>query len=225
MVAPLAIRTLLIVLLPLFVRKVALTMRLKTRSLTLQVRETLLELPDRIFFKTLLDWITMAEEHLQYPDGGDEYRYALGFRVQSLQTQTIYATFNALHENEPDTVNAVWIEPGISTLRSIVKNFTFDQFYSKIIPLASDALFERAAKEHWGPPPSSMNGGYSFLEHLLGHLETKIYRRTDQLRLPLANEPPADTLSLDKNSYSHEALLDPPAANGDPSSTTEEPPS
>ncbi len=143
-------------------RKALLHMRLKLRNLTTQIRETLLEMPDRVFMKTMLDWITLAEEHLQYPDWSDEYRYALGFRVQSQETQTIYATFSLLHENEPNTVNVLWIEPGMTTLRNILKNFTLEQFYRTVIPLASDALFDRAAQERWGPPPSSLNNGYEF---------------------------------------------------------------
>jgi hypothetical protein len=173
-------------------------MRMKTRNLTLKIRESLLSLPDRVFIKTLLDWITLAEEHLQFPDWSDEYRYALGFRVQSLTTQTIYATFSALHENEPVTVNATWIEPGMTTLRNIVKNFTLEQFYHTLIPLASDALFDRAMQEHWGPPPSSLNNGYDFLESLLHHLEAKVYHRPDQLRLPFSQEPQIELSSLDE---------------------------
>jgi hypothetical protein len=216
MVAPLAILISLIVLWLLLVRKVASIMRLKTRNLTLRIRETLLELPDRVFFKTLLDWITLSDAHFGYPDGSDAYRYSLGFRVQSLETQTIYATFNALHENEPHTVNAAWIEPGISTLRSIVKNFTLEQFYSKIILLASDALFECAMQEHWGPPPSSMNSGYDFLEHLYRHLEAKIYRRADQMRLPSSHEPPAiDDIPLANSNIATDGT------NSGPSTTTE----
>jgi len=168
-------------------------MRLKTRNLTTRIRETLLELPDRVFMKTLLDWISLAEEHLQYPDWSDEYRYALGFRVQSQETQTIYATFSALHENEPNTVAVAWIEPGIVTLRMILKNFTLEQFYRTVIPLASDALFDRAVQERWGSPPSSLSNGHEFLENLLRHLDAKVYRRpTDQLRLPLSDKIPPD---------------------------------
>lgn len=185
-------------------------MRLKTRNLTARIRETLLELPDRVFMKTLLDWISLAEEHLQYPDWSDEYRYALGFRVQSQETQTIYATFSALHENEPNTVAVAWIEPGIVTLRMILKNFTLEQFYRTVIPLASDALFDRAVQELWGSPPSSLSNGYEFLENLHRHLDSKVYRRpTDQLRLPLSDTIPPDIISTE--------------AQPDVSSTTKDP--
>jgi hypothetical protein len=202
-------------------RKAVLNMRLKTRNLTLRIRAVLLELPDRVFLKTLLDWISMAEEQLQFPDWSDEYRYTLGFRVQSLETQTIYATFNALHENEPGTINASWVEPGISTLRSILKNFTLEQFYRTIIPLASDALFERAVQEHWGPPPSSLNNGHDFLENLLRHLEAKVYRRADQLRLPISPDSPDDIPASEELSDASTASSDPPELPIDPSATAE----
>ncbi len=205
-------------------RKALLHMRLKLRNLTTQIRETLLEMPDRVFMKTMLDWITLAEEHLQYPDWSDEYRYALGFRVQSQETQTIYATFSLLHENEPNTVNVLWIEPGMTTLRNIVKNFTLEQFYRTVIPLASDALFDRAAQERWGPPPSSLNNGYEFLESLLRHLEAKVYRRTEQSHLSASQEavshhlmPNAQPDVMDRSGPGEYSLL----RDRDPSTTRE----
>jgi hypothetical protein len=178
-------------------------MRLKTKQLTMQIREALLELPDRVLMKLLMDWILLAEEHLQYPDWSDEYRYALGFRVQSEATQTIYATFEAMHENEPDAHSARWLEPGMSTLRILVRDFTLEQFYQTIIPLVSSALFERAMQERWGPPPSTLHNGYEFLQNLHRHLEAMIYRRPDR------PSPPSETIASPPQAYGRSELSDP----------------
>lgn len=60
-----------------------MNMKGKTKTLTEQVRKTLLALPDTVLMKTLTEWLDGADEHIQYLDWTDEYRYVLGYRVQS----------------------------------------------------------------------------------------------------------------------------------------------
>jgi hypothetical protein len=146
-------------------------MKGKTKKLARQVREALLNLPDKIFMKTMVEWLNLADEHLHYPEWSDEYRYALGYRVQSQLTGIIYPTFTDLHEAEPDHRDASWVVPGVETMRELLINLSIEQFYHTIIPLAADALTERATREQWGTPPSVASEGYNFLRGLAGHLE------------------------------------------------------
>jgi hypothetical protein len=71
-------------------------------SLTEQVRKALLALPDPVLMNTLAEWLDGADERIQYLDLTDQYRYVLGYRVQSDETGTIYDSLDELAEAEPD---------------------------------------------------------------------------------------------------------------------------
>src|ERR1700680_2336004 len=137
-------------------------MKGKTKTLTEQVRKALLALPDTVLMKTLTEWLDGADEHIQYLDWTDEYRYVLGYRVQSDETETIYASFDELAEAESDAC-ASWIVPNIETVRTILGNSSTEQFYHTIIDLAGNGLSNLAHEESWGSPPSVVSDGYDFM--------------------------------------------------------------
>lgn len=152
-------------------------MKLKTRQAVLAVYDALLTLPDKILLKTCIEWLDLAEEHLQYPEWSDEYRYALGYRVRSDATESVYDTYEALHAAEPQHTSASWMVPEVTALRERLRSFSVEQFFHTVIPLAADALFDKAAQERWGAPPSATSDGYDFMQHLALHIQQKIRPR------------------------------------------------
>lgn len=149
-------------------------MKRRTIELTKQVRQALLALSDGVFMKTIEEWLDLADEHLECLDCSDLYRYALGYSVQSEETQRVYATFEALCEAEPENGLASWVVPSVEQVRAIINDFSIEQFYHKIISLAGEALADNVAREEWGAPPSSISDGYSFMRHLTAHLCNKV---------------------------------------------------
>jgi hypothetical protein len=149
-------------------------MKGKTKTLTEQVRKALLALPDPVLMKTLAEWLDGADEHIQYLDLTDEYRYVLRYRVQSDETETIYASFDELAEAEPDAC-ASWIVPNIETVRAILGNSSTEQFYHTIIDLAGNGLHDLASEKSWGYPPSVISDSYDFMRCLTVHLHYKAF--------------------------------------------------
>lgn len=157
-------------------------MKGRTRTLTEQVRKALLALPDPMLMKMLAEWLEGADEHVQDLEWIDECRYALGYRVQSDETETIYASFDELAETEPDAC-ASWIAPNIKTMRTILANCSTEQFYHTIIDLAGDGLRDLAYKESWGSPPSVASDGYDFMRCLTVHLRYKAFPQPEPGRI------------------------------------------
>ena len=149
-------------------------MRKKTRNLTQQVKDALLTLPDSILMETIAQWLDLADEHIQYLEWTDEYRYAMGYRVQSDETNKIYASFDELHEAEPESPYSSWVVPGVHVLRSLLTELSVEQFYHTVIPLAGDALHFEEPTEGWGSPPSSVSDGYDFMRSLAVYLQDKV---------------------------------------------------
>jgi hypothetical protein len=145
-------------------------MKQKTRDLIGQVQDALLALPDATLMETLTEWLDRADEELECLDWSDQYRYALGYRVQSDETGAIYPSFEALAEAEPDGSCASWVMPPLEAVRSFLANLPREDFYHAILPLASDALSQQAYEEGWGFPPSAISDGYDFMRCLAVHL-------------------------------------------------------
>lgn len=157
-------------------------MKGKTKTLTEQVRKALLALPDPVLMKTLAEWPDGTDKHLQDLDWTDEYRYALGYRVQSDETQTISASFDELAGTEPDTCTS-WIAPNSETVRTILGNFSTEQFYHTIVDLAGNGLHDLASQESWGSPPSIASNGYDFMRSLTVHLRYKAFPQPELGRI------------------------------------------
>lgn len=155
-------------------------MKGQTKNLAGQVREALLALPDTVLMETLAQWLDGADEWL---DWSDEYRYALGYRLQSDETEKIYTTFDELEQAEPGGACASWIVPSASMLRTILSNLSVEQFYHDVIALASDALADKASEEAWGTPPSLVSDGYDFMRCLTVHLRYQALHRPERGRL------------------------------------------
>jgi hypothetical protein len=84
-------------------------MKGQTKNLTGQVRDALLALPDIVLMETLAQWLDGVEEQLL--DWSDDCRYALGYRIQSDETDKISASFEELEQAVPDGVCASWMGP------------------------------------------------------------------------------------------------------------------
>src|SRR5215831_5203337 len=100
------------------VKKEQLMMKGQTKNLTGQVRDALLALPDTVLMETLARWLDGVDEQLL--DWSDEYRYALGYRIQSDETGNIYRSFEELARAEPDGACASWMAPDAQTLRTVL---------------------------------------------------------------------------------------------------------
>ena len=127
-------------------------MKGQTKHLTGQVRDALLALPDAVLIETLAQWLDDIDAQLL--DWSDECRYALGYRIQSDETNEIYPSFEELEQMEPEGTGASWIAPDAQTLRMILGTLSLEQFYHTMIALASEALALQASEEAWGPPLS-----------------------------------------------------------------------
>jgi len=74
-------------------------MKGKTKNLTRRVRDALLALPDTVLMEALSEWLDGVDEQLL--DWSDECRSALGYRIQSDETNKIYASFDELGHAPP----------------------------------------------------------------------------------------------------------------------------
>ncbi len=153
-------------------------MKGQTKHLTGQVREALLALPDTVLMETLAQWLDGIDE--QFLDWSDECRSALGYRIQSEETNKLYTSFDELGQAEPDGAGASWMVPDAQALRTILGNLSLEQFYHTVIVLASEALALQASEEAWGVPPSVASDGYDFMRSLTVHLRYKALRRPEQ---------------------------------------------
>src|ERR1700686_5437740 len=156
-------------------------MKGQTKRLTGQVREALLALPDIVLMETLAQWLDGIDEQLL--DWSDECRSALGYRIQSGETNKIYASFEELEQAEPDGAGASWMAPDAQTLRTILGILSIEQFYHSVIALASEALALRASEEAWGDPPTAASDGYDFMRGLTIHLRYEALRKPEQGRI------------------------------------------
>ncbi len=150
-------------------------MKMTTKQLTQQVRDALLAFSNKVLMETIIEWLDRTDEYFQYADWSDEFRYALGYRVVSDATGSVYATFEELEEAEPDFIGVTWIVPDAQALRAILSSFSIEDFYHIVIPLAGYALRDRAYEEKWGYAPSSFSDGYDFMHCLASHLRHKAY--------------------------------------------------
>jgi hypothetical protein len=156
-------------------------MKGQTKNLTGQVRDALLALPDTVLMETLAQWLDSVDEQLL--DWSDECRYALGYRIQSDETDKIYASFEEIEQAEPDGVCASWMVPEARTLRTALGNLSIEQFYHTVIALASEALADQASEEAWGSPPSLTSDGYDFMRCLAVHLHYQGLHRPEPGRM------------------------------------------
>ena len=150
-------------------------MKEKTKHLARQVRDALLALPDTVLLETLAQWLDGVDEQLL--DWGDECRYALGYRIQSDETQRIYTSFDELEQAEPDGACASWMVPDAGMLRTTLGSLSIEQFYHTVIALAGEGLSDTASQEAWGSPPSLASDGYDFMRCLTVHLRYKALQR------------------------------------------------
>jgi hypothetical protein len=153
-------------------------MKGQTKHLIGQVREALLALPDTLLMETLAQWLDGIDEQLL--DWSDECRSALGYRIQSDETNELYASFEELGQAEPDGAGGSWVVPDAQTLRTILGNLSLEQFYHTVIALASEVLALQASEEAWGVPPSVASDGYDFMRSLTVHVRYKALRRPEQ---------------------------------------------
>ena len=153
-------------------------MKGKTKNLTRRVRDALLALPDTVLMEALSEWLDGVDEQLL--DWSDECRSALGYRIQSDETNKNYASFEELERAEPDGAGASWMVPDAKTLRTHLGSLSHEQFYHTVIALAGEALAERASEEAWGDPPSVASDGYDFMRSLTIHLRYKALRKPEQ---------------------------------------------
>ena len=156
-------------------------MKGQTKNLTGQVRDALLALPDTVLMETLTWWLDGVYEQLL--DWSDECRYALGYCIQSDETDKIYASFEELELAESDGVCASWMVPDAQTLRTAQGNLSIEQFYHTVIALASEALADQTTEEAWKSPSSLVSDGYDFMHCLAVHLRYQAQHRPEPGRM------------------------------------------
>lgn len=156
-------------------------MKGQTKILTGQVRDALLAQPDAMLMETLAQWLDGIDEFLL--DWGDEARHVLGYRIQSDETNKIYASFEELEQAEPEGSCSSWVIPDSQALRSTLSNLSIEQFYHTVIALASVALTSKIYEERWGSPPSSVSDGYDFMRCLAVHLHHQTQHKLEAGRI------------------------------------------
>ena len=156
-------------------------MKGQTKNLTGQVRDALLALPDTVLMETLARWLDGVDEQLL--DWSDECRYALGYRIQSDETDKIYGSFEELERAEPDGACTSWMVPNAQTLCTALGNLSIEQFYHSVIALASEALVDQASEEARGSPPLPVGDGYDFMRCLAVHLRSQVLRSPESGRM------------------------------------------
>src|SRR5947199_10494131 len=108
-------------------------MKKKTKDLAQRVQKALLALPDDILMATIAEGLDLSDEHVQYLEWTDEYRYAMGYRVQSDETGKIYPSFDDLYEAEPDAATCSWVIPEPREVRNLLNNLMIELFYHTVI--------------------------------------------------------------------------------------------
>src|SRR5436190_21566428 len=141
-------------------------MKEKTRRLTQQVRDTLLGLSDMVLMETILEWLDLVDRDAWSAEIGDEFRYVVGYQVQSEQTGTVYSRYEDAFEAESDEIDIFLVDPDAQRMRTCIESLSIDMFYHRVIPLAGEAFGLLAYEEHWGTPPSTYSDGYDFMSCL-----------------------------------------------------------
>ena len=68
-------------------------------------------------------------------------------------------------------------------VRTILGNFSTEQFYRTIIALAGNGLRDLAYEKSWGSPPSVASDGYDFMRGLTVHLRYKTFPQPEPGRI------------------------------------------
>ena len=178
-------------------------MKRKTEQLSLEVQEALLDMPPALCFQMLQQWIEAVEESAVDLTFADGWRFILGYRLQSSTTGSMYDSWEALNDQEPDPDCVEWLSPTPDQLHAHIAAMQPVQFYHQVLPLVNEALDTQALSSNWGYPPSSWSDGYQFMAHVARYLRF------------VAEHPTRDWLSIrnsrfgGKQAFSgrHEAFL------------------
>src|SRR5579884_1273694 len=134
----------------------------RTKYLARRVRDALLARSPAALAKVIAQWLDDAEEHLQYLDWSDEFRFAVGYAVESDETGKIYDSFDLLRESEADAGYS-WVTPEPEELFALIFEMPIEDFYHQIIAIAAEAYAGKDCARDWGSPPSSCSDGYAFM--------------------------------------------------------------
>ena len=123
--------------------------------------------------ETILEWLDLVDRDAWSAEIGDEFRYVVGYQVQSEQTGTVYSRYEDAFEAESDEIDIFLVDPDAQRMRTCIESLSIDMFYHRVIPLAGEALGLLAYEEHWGTPPSTYSDGYDFMSCLANYLRVK----------------------------------------------------
>ena len=164
-------------------------MKKKTRHLAQQVRDAFLALSDALLMETILEWIDLVERDCWNAEIGDEYRYVVGYRIQSEQTGKVYARFEDAFEAESDDIDVCFVDPDAQMMRASIESLSVEMFYHCIVSLAGEALHRLEYAEHWGAPPGLCSDGYDFMNCLANYLRVKELHTTVVQKLQEGHMP------------------------------------
>ena len=156
-----------------------------TELLTLQVKKTLLALPDVLLMDTLLGWIERADEMHQHMGCSDELRGIFGYQLQSGETEEIYSTFTALDRSESEGALALWLPPQAEVLRDLLSDLSLSDFYDLVLPLADDAISAVDPQKDPQWPSTALEDGQPFMRCLITYLQQKAHQEPEYLHLIL----------------------------------------
>ncbi|MBV9713718.1 MAG: hypothetical protein JO011_22700 [Ktedonobacteraceae bacterium] len=160
-------------------------MNVTTENLTLQVKETLLALPDILLMDTVLGWIECTDEMHQHLGYSDELRGIFGYQLQSGETEEIYCSFDALNRSESEAALALWVPPTIEDLRDLLTDFSLQNFQEYVIPLADDAISAVDPQKDPLWPSTALDDGQPFMRCLTAYLEQKANQEPEYVHLIL----------------------------------------
>jgi hypothetical protein len=172
-------------------------MNVITENLTLQVKETLLALPDSMLLDTILGWIEHTDEMHQHLGYSDELRGIFGYQLQSGETEEIYCSFDALDRSESESALALWVPPTIDDLRNLLTDLSPRDFQAYVIPLADDALAAVDPQKDPFWPSTGLEDGQPFMRCLATYLEQKSHQEPEYEHLILPRK-----IARERNSVS-----------------------
>lgn len=145
-------------------------MKFKTQQYTEVVREALLSLSDIKLYETIHSWMDTISEKVWDEEIVDEFRFALGYKLESGETFQSYRNWDEFFCLEPDCEDIYFIAPSPLKLRRYLEEIDSFVFYHQIVFIAGQALGESSI----GSPPSVYSDGYEFMQNLAQYLRESL---------------------------------------------------
>jgi hypothetical protein len=134
-----------------------------------KIKAALLALPEETISALFEQWLDLVAERMV--DWSDDFRFALGYELESEETEHHYLSWEEFLATEDETASVAFIPP--TNIKEIIDQMNIQDFYHQVIGLAGEALHNAPIIKLWGYPPSSISDGYQFMDNLFVYLKWK----------------------------------------------------